>query len=61
MWVNYPNMPTGARATEALYRRLVEFGLKHKILICNDNPLQFYPQRRASQYFECFSGERMLY
>lgn len=41
MWVNYPNMPTGAPATEALYRRLVEFGLKHRILICNDNPYSF--------------------
>lgn len=41
MWVNYPNMPTGARATRALYKRLVEFGLKHRILICNDNPYSF--------------------
>lgn len=41
MWVNYPNMPTGARADMALYKRLVEFGLKHHILICNDNPYSF--------------------
>ena len=41
MWVNYPNMPTGAKATMALYERLVEFGLKHRILICNDNPYSF--------------------
>ena len=41
MWTNYPNMPTGARATMDLYRRLVEFGLKHGILICNDNPYSF--------------------
>ncbi len=41
MWTNYPNMPTGARATRALYERLVEFGLKHRILICNDNPYSF--------------------
>lgn len=41
MWTNYPNMPTGARATQDLYRRLVEFGLKHGILICNDNPYSF--------------------
>ena len=26
MWVNYPNMPTGACADMALYKRLVEFG-----------------------------------
>lgn len=41
MWVNYPNMPTGARATPELYRRLVDFGQKHRILICNDNPYSF--------------------
>ncbi|MDP4291805.1 MAG: aminotransferase class I/II-fold pyridoxal phosphate-dependent enzyme, partial [Bacteroidota bacterium] len=41
MWVNYPNMPTGARATMDLFRRLVEFGKKHGILICNDNPYSF--------------------
>lgn len=41
MWTNYPNMPTGGRATMDLYRRLVEFGLKHRILICNDNPYSF--------------------
>lgn len=41
MWVNYPNMPTGARANMELYRKLVNFGLKHRILICNDNPYSF--------------------
>ena len=25
----------------ALYKRLVEFGQKHRILICNDNPYSF--------------------
>ena len=41
MWVNYPNMPTGATASEDLFARLVEFGRKHHILICNDNPYSF--------------------
>lgn len=41
MWTNYPNMPTGARANMELYKRLVEFGLKHRIMICNDNPYSF--------------------
>lgn len=41
MWTNYPNMPTGAPATEELYARLVEFGRRHNILICNDNPYSF--------------------
>ncbi|MDP4267300.1 MAG: aminotransferase class I/II-fold pyridoxal phosphate-dependent enzyme [Bacteroidota bacterium] len=38
VWVNYPNMPTGARANKEVLRQLAEFGLKHDIIICNDNP-----------------------
>jgi aspartate/methionine/tyrosine aminotransferase len=41
MWVNYPNMPTGGRATNDLFIRLVEFGKKYGIVICNDNPYSF--------------------
>ena len=41
MWVNYPNMPTGASATPELFEKLVEFGKKHSIVICNDNPYSF--------------------
>lgn len=48
MWVNYPNMPTGAAPGFEFYQRLVEFGNKHSILIVNDNPYSFilnpYPQ-----------------
>lgn len=41
MWVNYPNMPTGAPATMELFDKLVAFGKKHSIVICNDNPYSF--------------------
>ncbi len=41
MWTNYPNMPTGAAASEELYAKLVDFGRRHNILICNDNPYSF--------------------
>lgn len=41
MWTNYPNMPTGASATRELYRKLVDFGRRHGIMICNDNPYSF--------------------
>jgi aspartate/methionine/tyrosine aminotransferase len=41
MWVNYPHMPTGTPATTRLFERLVDFGLKHNILIVNDNPYSF--------------------
>jgi len=41
MWVNYPNMPTGAKASKALFEQLVDFGKKHQIVICHDNPYSF--------------------
>ncbi|MDD4922159.1 MAG: aminotransferase class I/II-fold pyridoxal phosphate-dependent enzyme [Bacteroidales bacterium] len=41
MWVNYPNMPTGGRASKELFEKLVDFGTRHNIVICNDNPYSF--------------------
>jgi len=41
MWINYPHMPTGARASRELLERIVAFGKKHNILIVNDNPYSF--------------------
>ena len=43
MWTNYPNMPTGANASVELYEKLVAFGRKHGIIICNDNPYSLGP------------------
>lgn len=41
MWVNYPNMPTGKKATKEIFESLVAFGKKHNIVIVNDNPYSF--------------------
>lgn len=41
MWVNYPNMPTGKRATKEIYQQLVDFANQHSILLVNDNPYSF--------------------
>ena len=41
MWINYPNMPTGAKASMAFFEKVIDFGKKHNILICNDNPYSF--------------------
>jgi hypothetical protein len=41
MWVNYPNMPTGAKGSIEFFDKLVVFCRKHKILLCNDNPYSF--------------------
>ena len=45
MWTNYPNMPTGGRATRELYEQLVDFARRHHIIIVNDNPYSFILNR----------------
>lgn len=41
MWVNYPHMPTGTKALQETYEKLIAFGKKHHIVIVNDNPYSF--------------------
>ncbi len=38
MWVNYPNNPTGATAEPDFYQTVVDWSLKHDILLASDNP-----------------------
>jgi len=38
MWINYPNMPTGANASDELFERLIFLAKKHQFLLVNDNP-----------------------
>ena len=41
MWINYPHMPTGAKAPKDVLKKLVDFAKQHQILIINDNPYSF--------------------
>jgi LL-diaminopimelate aminotransferase len=41
IWINYPHMPTGAKASHAFFNKLVAFAKRHKILVVNDNPYSF--------------------
>lgn len=41
MWLNYPHMPTGARARRETFEKAVKFGRRHDIVIVNDNPYSF--------------------
>jgi LL-diaminopimelate aminotransferase len=41
MWVSYPHMPSGQLPSEDLFQRLIDFGKKHQIIICHDNPYSF--------------------
>ncbi len=45
LWVNYPHMPTGAPARMETYEQLVQFALKHGLVIVNDNPYSFILNR----------------
>ncbi|MDR2424301.1 MAG: aminotransferase class I/II-fold pyridoxal phosphate-dependent enzyme [Prevotellaceae bacterium] len=38
MWTCFPNMPTGVRATDQTYIRLIALAKKHGFLLVNDNP-----------------------
>ena len=51
LWTNYPHMPTGAPASMELYSALVDFAIKHGILVCNDNPYSFILNDRPLSIF----------
>ncbi len=38
LWINYPHMPTGRKASREVLQRFVTFGKQNQILICHDNP-----------------------
>ncbi len=37
IWVNYPNNPTSANATEEFYRELISWAKRHSIIVASDN------------------------
>ena len=41
MWLNYPHMPTGTKATKEHFTKAVAFAKKHDIMLVNDNPYSF--------------------
>lgn len=38
IWINYPNMPTGASGNETIFKTIIEIARKYQILVVNDNP-----------------------
>lgn len=51
MWINYPNMPTGAVAQKQQLIKLVAFAKKHQILLVNDNPYSFVLNENPTSIF----------
>ena len=41
MWLNYPHMPTGAKADRKTLKQLIQWAAKEEILLINDNPYSF--------------------
>ncbi|CAN5466530.1 aminotransferase class I/II-fold pyridoxal phosphate-dependent enzyme [soil metagenome] len=58
MWVNYPHMPTGASATEDIFKEIIAFGLKNKILICHDNPYSLILNEKDPLSILSFEGAK---
>ena len=38
IWINYPNMPTGAKGESEVFKTLIEMANEFEFLIVNDNP-----------------------
>lgn len=57
MWVNYPHMPTGAKATDQSMKQLIEFGRRHNILIINDNPYSFIINNKPKSILEYVNND----
>lgn len=52
MWINYPHMPTGAKASKSFLAALIAFAKKHEILIVNDNPYSFILNKAPQSILE---------
>lgn len=52
MWVNYPHMPTGARAVPEVMEKLVVFAKEHDIVLVNDNPYSLILEEKPFSIFQ---------
>jgi aspartate/methionine/tyrosine aminotransferase len=52
MWINYPHMPTGAKASREVFEEVIAFGKKNQILICHDNPYTFILNEEPASLLE---------
>jgi len=51
MWINYPNMPTGANSSISDFKDLISLCKSENILLVNDNPYSFILNERPISLF----------
>jgi len=59
MWLNYPHMPTGAKASKELFQKAVDFAIRNNILLVNDNPYNFILNDSPMSIFEIESAKKV--
>jgi aspartate/methionine/tyrosine aminotransferase len=57
MWVNYPHMPTGTKASKSHLSALIQFAKAQNILLINDNPYSFILNDNPTSIFN-FDGAK---
>lgn len=53
LWINYPNMPTGAKAEKEDLEKLIRFAKKHQLLLVNDNPYSLILNNKPLSIHNC--------
>ena len=51
IWINYPNMPTGAQADENTLKELIKLAKENEFLIINDNPYSLILNDKPTSIF----------
>ena len=59
MWINFPNMPTGASPEKAILEELIGLALKHQFLIINDNPYSTILTQELFSIFQLNDAEKV--
>lgn len=52
MWINYPNMPTGADADREKIQEIINFAIQHDIVLVNDNPYSMILTEKPFSIFQ---------
>ncbi len=59
MWITYPNMPTGARASREELGQIVDFARENNILLINDNPYSLILNQEPISIMEVPGAEQI--